>query len=81
VKLYEVYDEACIVCGSHDTRDHGPYEPHPLDACLVQPLDDRIHLMSCRACGKSFDVAPSAVVEAQMNLLRALGIPVDGGAA
>ena len=60
MSLYEVYVTGCAVCGWPETTDHGPYEPSPLDDFLP-PLDPRVHRMSCRRCGKNFDVSPARV--------------------
>jgi hypothetical protein len=65
MKLYEIYDNTeCPVCGNRENnRDHGPYEPHPLDAQLGGTPDPCVHLMTCGSCGKCFDVAPAAYVD------------------
>lgn len=56
-----VYDDTtCPVCGNTEgNRDHGPYEPHPLDDALGGTPDPRIHLMTCGRCGKCFDAGPA----------------------
>lgn len=68
MKLYEVYDDTmCPVCGNtENNRDHGPYEPHPLDAELGGTPDPCVHLMTCGNCRKCFDVAPESYVDARL---------------
>ena len=56
----ETYSCACPRCGYPETRDSGPYDPHPFDAALGTP-DPAIHLMWCGRCGKPFDAGPADV--------------------
>lgn len=67
MKLYEVYEHTtCPVCGNREAnRDHGPYEPHPLDEELGGTPPDCVHLMTCGRCSKCFDVAPDWYVTQQ----------------
>jgi hypothetical protein len=64
VSLYLVYDETeCPRCGNtQGNKDHGPYEPHPLDAGLGGPPPAAVHLITCGGCLKCFDVAPSRLL-------------------
>jgi hypothetical protein len=57
MSLYEVYDDVeCPVCGNTTGhRDHGPYDPHPLDDALGGTPPPSVHQMECGSCYKIFD--------------------------